>query len=224
MLFFFNDTATTEIYTLSLHDALPISPRRTTCAPGSRTTPVPSSRSRSTCVRSSNGRRKCWTHRIGGPGTGEQKGSREPGSGEQEGEGNSTSQRSSGALMCAGKPAARHVPVNGQSTAASAVSVEPRLQPRTSRRTPLFPTGAPSIPTVRICPRHDRPHPVINDQRRVDVAGKPAARHVPVNGQCTAASAVSAEPRLQPRTHGSTSPFRLLRTRHNGRAPDRRLP
>src|SRR5260370_36264597 len=27
-LFFFNDTATTEIYTLSLHDALPISARR----------------------------------------------------------------------------------------------------------------------------------------------------------------------------------------------------
>src|SRR3989442_3828545 len=27
-LFFFNDTATTEIYTLSLHDALPISTRR----------------------------------------------------------------------------------------------------------------------------------------------------------------------------------------------------
>src|SRR5256885_5624755 len=27
--FFFNDTATTEIYTLSLHDALPISRRRT---------------------------------------------------------------------------------------------------------------------------------------------------------------------------------------------------
>src|SRR2546427_11450564 len=26
--FFFNDTATTEIYTLSLHDALPILPRR----------------------------------------------------------------------------------------------------------------------------------------------------------------------------------------------------
>src|SRR2546430_9965406 len=34
-LFFFNDTATTEIYTLSLHDALPISrPRRASyCAP-----------------------------------------------------------------------------------------------------------------------------------------------------------------------------------------------
>src|SRR2546430_11086390 len=31
--FFFNDTATTEIYTLSLHDALPISPsRRADCA------------------------------------------------------------------------------------------------------------------------------------------------------------------------------------------------
>src|SRR2546426_9834394 len=41
--FFFNDTATTEIYTLSLHDALPIccdgSPaatRRTSCRAGSR--------------------------------------------------------------------------------------------------------------------------------------------------------------------------------------------
>src|SRR5438034_4937505 len=28
VFFFFNDTATTEIYTLSLHDALPISPER----------------------------------------------------------------------------------------------------------------------------------------------------------------------------------------------------
>src|SRR6266478_6859718 len=28
LFFFFNDTATTEIYTLSLHDALPISPRQ----------------------------------------------------------------------------------------------------------------------------------------------------------------------------------------------------
>src|SRR5579864_9591399 len=32
--FFFNDTATTEIYTLSLHDALPIS----SCSPASRWT------------------------------------------------------------------------------------------------------------------------------------------------------------------------------------------
>src|SRR2546422_4716633 len=31
--FFFNDTATTEIYTLSLHDALPISSRRGRSAP-----------------------------------------------------------------------------------------------------------------------------------------------------------------------------------------------
>src|SRR6266404_9499110 len=31
--FFFNDTATTEIYTLSLHDALPISPARPTGDP-----------------------------------------------------------------------------------------------------------------------------------------------------------------------------------------------
>src|SRR2546428_2664927 len=29
--FFFNDTATTEIYTLSLHDALPISPVQAEC-------------------------------------------------------------------------------------------------------------------------------------------------------------------------------------------------
>src|SRR2546425_4280796 len=33
LFFFFNDTATTEIYTLSLHDALPIS---SACASGSR--------------------------------------------------------------------------------------------------------------------------------------------------------------------------------------------
>src|SRR6266567_8975625 len=35
-VFFFNDTATTEIYTLSLHDALPISP----LGPGRRRHPV----------------------------------------------------------------------------------------------------------------------------------------------------------------------------------------
>src|SRR3972149_2831420 len=38
-VFFFNDTATTEIYTLSLHDALPISTgtRSRTCCPSSST-------------------------------------------------------------------------------------------------------------------------------------------------------------------------------------------
>src|SRR5476649_434038 len=35
--FFFNDTATTEIYTLSLHDALPISPAWCGCRPSRRT-------------------------------------------------------------------------------------------------------------------------------------------------------------------------------------------
>src|SRR5438552_16419218 len=36
--FFFNDPATTEIYTLSLHDALPISPRDIQCiSPPTRT-------------------------------------------------------------------------------------------------------------------------------------------------------------------------------------------
>src|SRR5271170_8236372 len=33
LFFFFNDTATTEIYTLSLHDALPISVWRSCCLP-----------------------------------------------------------------------------------------------------------------------------------------------------------------------------------------------
>src|SRR2546430_4497737 len=42
LFFFFNDTATTEIYTLSLHDALPISSSaaatRNSSAPAARTT------------------------------------------------------------------------------------------------------------------------------------------------------------------------------------------
>src|SRR5256885_8461689 len=37
--FFFNDTATTEIYTLSLHDALPICPEKTPCRSTSTKTP-----------------------------------------------------------------------------------------------------------------------------------------------------------------------------------------
>src|SRR2546423_7900716 len=36
LFFFFNDTATTEIYTLSLHDALPISPPARFCLNGAR--------------------------------------------------------------------------------------------------------------------------------------------------------------------------------------------
>src|SRR5712664_4617991 len=44
--FFFNDTATTEIYTLSLHDALPIRSRcSTTPTPSCRLTSRPSARS-----------------------------------------------------------------------------------------------------------------------------------------------------------------------------------
>src|SRR3712207_7206873 len=44
-LFFFNDTATTEIYTLSLHDALPISRRRGTRRRAARV-PRPARRTR----------------------------------------------------------------------------------------------------------------------------------------------------------------------------------
>src|SRR3712207_8648148 len=53
-MFFFNDTATTEIYTLSLHDALPIS--CATCGWTSRTatcaSATPSSTARWSCSRS----------------------------------------------------------------------------------------------------------------------------------------------------------------------------
>src|SRR2546422_810072 len=43
--FFFNDTATTEIYTLSLHDALPIYPWRSSGSrAGCRSSPAPSAR------------------------------------------------------------------------------------------------------------------------------------------------------------------------------------
>src|SRR5215469_18602387 len=46
--FFFNDTATTEIYTLSLHDALPIWPPSSAgnCAPTTRWSRSPSSATR----------------------------------------------------------------------------------------------------------------------------------------------------------------------------------
>src|SRR3712207_8027636 len=49
MFFFFNDTATTEIYTLSLHDALPIS-QRTRRRPAD----PPGGRSRRSAARSSS--------------------------------------------------------------------------------------------------------------------------------------------------------------------------
>src|SRR2546430_16985439 len=47
LFFFFNDTATTEIYTLSLHDALPISRSRRTPTPPSTTCWDEGSRERS---------------------------------------------------------------------------------------------------------------------------------------------------------------------------------
>src|SRR2546425_6279700 len=48
--FFFNDTATTEIYTLSLHDALPISIRDWRCGSGGRRVGGPASRGESMLV------------------------------------------------------------------------------------------------------------------------------------------------------------------------------
>src|SRR3712207_8885395 len=63
-MFFFNDTATTEIYTLSLHDALPISRRR----PGLRSSCPSSWPSRARvyvggpwrAIRSTSSRRRRW--------------------------------------------------------------------------------------------------------------------------------------------------------------------
>src|SRR2546421_8327004 len=52
--FFFNDTATTEFYTLSLHDALPIS-NRTRTAPESRPAPANCDGSRIACTAPSGG-------------------------------------------------------------------------------------------------------------------------------------------------------------------------
>src|SRR2546430_5712183 len=49
--FFFNDTATTEIYTLSLHDALPISPVRRGRRSSSGATARPVRSAGSTCGR-----------------------------------------------------------------------------------------------------------------------------------------------------------------------------
>src|SRR5215203_7352484 len=46
LFFLFNDTATTEIYTLSLHDALPISPGCSPSAPWCWASPSPSPGSR----------------------------------------------------------------------------------------------------------------------------------------------------------------------------------
>src|SRR3989442_11531062 len=65
--FFFNDTATTEIYTLSLHDALPISAIRISTPAGwpslkllcrSRSTPKPVRRQASESIDSCKGDRK----------------------------------------------------------------------------------------------------------------------------------------------------------------------
>src|SRR3989337_3512140 len=54
--FFFNDTATTEIYTLSLHDALPIcDPRRGGPCRGCRWCPGPCRDRKSTRLNSSHG-------------------------------------------------------------------------------------------------------------------------------------------------------------------------
>src|SRR3712207_7388649 len=61
MFFFFNDTATTEIYTLSLHDALPISrsTARRTSRPGAWLEERPARRSLQAAPRASPPRGEC---------------------------------------------------------------------------------------------------------------------------------------------------------------------
>src|SRR3712207_9190836 len=51
-VFFFNDTATTEIYTLSLHDALPISPAPDRTGPARTVSGPVSATDTHNCVRS----------------------------------------------------------------------------------------------------------------------------------------------------------------------------
>src|SRR3712207_7065820 len=62
--FFFNDTATTEIYTLSLHDALPIfslaeNSSRSQCTPAGSRRSAATSRGRVTRSRMPSGRARC---------------------------------------------------------------------------------------------------------------------------------------------------------------------
>src|SRR3712207_7600465 len=57
MVFFFNDTATTEIYTLSLHDALPIWLRQLPVHPQGRGEPAQERTQRGRCPDGSPGRR-----------------------------------------------------------------------------------------------------------------------------------------------------------------------
>src|SRR2546430_15742817 len=59
-LFFFNDTATTEIYTLSLHDALPICSASACCS--AAISPGSASRSRRTITRWSAACRRSEEH------------------------------------------------------------------------------------------------------------------------------------------------------------------
>src|SRR5574341_2066062 len=59
VFFFFNDTATTEIYTLSLHDALPIS-NKNPSARGATSSPP----SRTTCARDRKSTRLNSSHQL----------------------------------------------------------------------------------------------------------------------------------------------------------------
>src|SRR3712207_7227755 len=66
-LFFFNDTATTEIYTLSLHDALPISIKALCRSVSGAIMPIPggacTALSQSTCCNFLRARRTGFSHR-----------------------------------------------------------------------------------------------------------------------------------------------------------------
>src|SRR5256885_5103902 len=71
IFFFFNDTATTEIYTLSLHDALPISPSAPapgkTCSPTSPGGPACGRPGRSRPRRASRSRSEEHTSELQSP-------------------------------------------------------------------------------------------------------------------------------------------------------------
>src|ERR1043166_5740921 len=103
----------------------------------------------------------------------------------ERGAGSSEHPTSSVAPKCASELAARHLPVNGQSIAASAVDAEPRLQPR-------LPGGTSRMALAPLLPGTDRDSfrapgsrgAACLEGRAVDSAAEPRVCSARINIQC----------------------------------------